>query len=133
MSAVLVSAAAGVAVLVMMPAAAAVIVLVFMLVLMPVFVTAAFAVFAALAVLMFMMFVFAALAVLMFMLVMMLVFHKNLPNIQWLLNRSTNGRKKNARSFAQMIQTEVQDLFDVLVGKGVEHVLPLAAEADEVA
>ena len=116
---VMMPAAAAVAVIVMMPAAAAVIVLVFML--MFVFVTAAFAVFAALAVLMFML-----------MLVMMLMFHKNLPNVQWLLNRSTNGRKKNARSFAQMIQTEVEDLFDMLVGKGVEYVMPLATEAHKV-
>jgi len=41
--------------------------------------------------------------------------------------------KKNARSFAQMIQTEVEDLFDVLIGKGIEHVLPLAAKLNKVA
>ena len=119
MPAVLVSAAAAVAVIVMMSAAAAVLMFMRMLVFVMMLVTAAFA-------------VFAAFSVLVLMLVMMLVFHKNLQNVQWLLNRSTNRRKKNARSFAQMIQTKVEDLFDVLVGKGVKHVLPLAAKAHEV-
>lgn len=34
--------------------------------------------------------------------------------------------------FAQMIQSEVNDSFHVLVGKGIEHILPVAAELDEV-
>ena len=112
---------------VLVPAAAAVAVLV-----MPVFVTAAFAVFAALAVLVLVMMLMMMLVTAAFAVLMMLVFHKNLPNIQWLLNHSTGGRKKNARSFAQMIQAEVEDLFDMLVGKRVEHILPLAAKVDKV-
>ena len=131
MSAVLVSAAARVAV--MMPAAAGVLVLV----------TVTLAVIAAALMLVFVFMLMlvlvrvAAFAMLVLMLVMMLVFlmfaHKNLRKIQWLLKCSTIGSKENARLFAQMIETEVQDLFDVLVGEGIEHVLPFAAKLDEVA
>jgi hypothetical protein len=155
--AVLVSAAAGVpvAVSVMMPAAAAVLVMlvplacavfaaalmlmfVFVVVMtalvvfmfMLVLVMAALAVFMLVLVLVF---VVTALAVLMFMLVLVtMLAHKNLRKIQWLLKYSTIRSKENARLFAQMIQPEVQDLFDVFIRKGIEHVLSLPAEPDEV-
>jgi hypothetical protein len=137
--AVLVSAAAGVpvAVSVMMPAAAAALVMlvplacaVFAAALMLMFVFVV--VMTALVVFMFMLvLVMAALAVFMLVLVMMLA-HKNLRKIQWLLKYSTIRSKENARLFAQMIQPEVQDLFDVFIRKGIEHVLPFTAKPDEV-
>ncbi len=58
--------------------------------------------------------------------------HRNPRKIQWLLKYSTIGRKKNARLLAQMIEAEVQDLLDVLIGKRVKDVLPLAAKAHKV-
>ena len=67
----------------------------------------------------------------MFVLMFMMFAHRT-SEIQWLLNHSTNRRKKNARLFAQMIQTEIEDRLDMLVGKGVKDILSLAAELDEV-
>lgn len=139
---VMMPAAAGVLVLVTVTlaviAAALMLVFVFMLMLVLVLVFVLMLMFAAaFAVRMMMLVRVAAFAVLVLMLVMMLVFlmfaHKNLRKIQWLLKCSTIGSKENARLFAQMIETEVQDLFDVLVGEGIEHVLPFAAKLDEVA
>lgn len=136
MPAVLVSAAARVpvAVPVMMPAAAAVLMMlvpfafaVLTATLMPVLVTAALAVLMLMFVLVL---VTAALAVLMLMLVMFA--HKNLRKKQWLFKCSTIRSKENVRLFAQMIEPEIQDLLDVLVGKGIEHVLPFTAKPDEV-
>ena len=86
-------------------------------------------------VMMFVLVFMAALVVLavmrMFVLMFMMFAHRT-SEIQWLLNHSTNRRKKNARLFAQMIQTEIEDRLDMLVGKGVKDILSLAAELDEV-
>ena len=148
MSAVLVSAAAGVAVTVsvVMSAAAGVLMLVpmtlavFTAALMRMFVMMFVLVFMAALVVLVVMFMFvfvfaAALVVLavmrMFVLMFMMFAHRT-SEIQWLLNHSTNRRKKNARLFAQMIQTEIEDRLDMLVGKGVKDILSLAAELDEV-
>ena len=44
-----------------------------------------------------------------------------------------NGSKRALPALlAQVIQTEIQNLFYMLVGKGIEHILPFATELDEV-
>ncbi len=75
---------------------------------------------------------FVVLVVMRMFVLMFMMFAHRTSEIQWLLNHSTNRRKKNARLFAQMIQTEIEDRLDMLVGKGVKDILSLAAELDEV-